>query len=92
MQGTVFGILYNSLKNRNPQGFLHANTAFEATNLFKRRKNVFNFLGDIYLYRTYRLLSSKFHPPAWKSSTLRNLEVINDVYKVVADQAAALKT
>lgn len=63
----------------------------EATNLFERTGNVFKLLGDMYLSRTYRLLSTRFHLPAWEGSIRRNLEVIEDVYRVVADQAAALR-
>ena len=63
----------------------------EATNLFERTGNVFKLLGDMYLSRTYRLLATRFHLPAWEGSIRRNLEVIEDVYRVVADQAAALR-
>lgn len=63
----------------------------EATNLFERTGNVFKLLGDMYLSRTYRLLATRFHLPAWEGSIRRNLEVIEDVYRVVADQAAAMR-
>jgi len=63
----------------------------EATNLFERTGNVLKLLGDMYLSRTYRLLATRFHLPAWEGSIRRNLEVIEDVYRVVADQAAALR-
>lgn len=63
----------------------------EACNLFERAGNVLKLVGDMYLARTYRILSARFHLPAWEGSIKRNLEVIEDVYRVVADQAAAVR-
>jgi len=36
-------------------------------------------------------LATRFHLPAWEGSIKRNLEVIEDVYRVVADQAATVR-
>jgi len=63
----------------------------EASNLFERAGNVLKLVGDMYLARTYRLLATRFHLPAWEGSIKRNLEVIEDVYRVVADQAATVR-
>lgn len=63
----------------------------EASNLFERAGNVLKLVGDMYLARTYRILAARFHLPAWEGSIRRNLEVIEDVYRVVADQAEAMR-
>ena len=42
--------------------------------------------------RVYRLLSTRFHLREWEHSIERKLEVVEGVYKVIADQASHFRT
>jgi hypothetical protein len=64
----------------------------EATGLFERTGNVLKLIGDQYLARVYRLLGARFHLREWERSIQRKLDVVEGVYRVVADQAAAFRT
>jgi hypothetical protein len=64
----------------------------EANGLFERTGNVLKLIGDQYLARVYRLLGARFHLRAWERSIQRKLEVVEGVYRVVADQTAAFRT
>src|SRR5262249_37689627 len=64
----------------------------EANGLFERTGNVLKLIGDQYLARVYRLLGARFHLREWERSIQRKLDVVEDVYRVVADQAAAFRT
>jgi hypothetical protein len=64
----------------------------EANGLFERTGNVLKLVGDQYLARVYRLLGTRFHLDEWERSIQRKLEVLEDVYTVVSDQAAHYRT
>ena len=63
----------------------------EANGLFERTGNVLKLVGDQYLVRAYRLLVARFHLDAWEHDIERSLNVVQDVYQVVSDQAAAFR-
>jgi hypothetical protein len=63
----------------------------EANGLFERTGNALKLVGDPYVARVYRLLAARFHLETWEQSIDRSLKVAEDVYRVVADQAAAFR-
>jgi hypothetical protein len=64
----------------------------EANGLFERTGNALKLVGDTYLARVYRLLAARFHLDTWQRSIERSLHVAEEVYGVVSDQAAALRS
>jgi hypothetical protein len=58
----------------------------EANGLFERTGNALKLVGDQYLARVYRLVSTRFHLDAWEQSIQRKLDVAEGVYRVVSDQ------
>jgi hypothetical protein len=60
----------------------------EANAVFERTSNVLKLVGDQYLARVYRLLVARFHLDDWEQSIRRSLDVVEGVYRVVADQTA----
>jgi hypothetical protein len=64
----------------------------EATGLFERTGNVLKLVGDQYLARVYRLLSTRFHLPEWERSIRRKLEVLEGIYEVISHQSASFRT
>jgi hypothetical protein len=58
----------------------------EANGLFERTGNALKLVGDQYLARVYRLVSTRFHLEAWEQSIQRKLDVAEGVYRVVSDQ------
>ncbi len=63
-----------------------------ANSLFERTGNTLKLVGDQYLARVYRLLATRFHLDQWEQSIQRSLEVVESVYRVLADQAASYRT
>ncbi len=63
-----------------------------ANSLFERTGNALKLVGDQYLARVYRILSARFHLDDWEQSIQRSLEVVEGVYRVLADQAATYRT
>jgi hypothetical protein len=63
----------------------------EANGLFERTGNALKLVGDTYLARVYRLLASRFALDTWQRSIEHSLHAAEDVYRVVSDQAAALR-
>jgi hypothetical protein len=63
-----------------------------ANSLFERTGNVLKLVGDQYLARVYRILAARFHLDDWEGSIRRSLEVVEGVYRVLADQAATYRT
>ncbi|NBO92837.1 MAG: hypothetical protein EBV06_11095 [Planctomycetia bacterium] len=59
----------------------------EANRLFERTGNVLKLVGDQYISRVYRMLSTRFHLPEWERSISHKLEVLEGVYTVLADQS-----
>jgi hypothetical protein len=64
----------------------------EANDLFERTENVLKLVGDQYLARVYRLLSSRLHLSEWEEGIRHKLEVVEGVYQVVSDQADTYRT
>lgn len=64
----------------------------EAAGLFERTNNSLKLMGDQYLARVYRLLSSRFHLNAWEQSIRESLTVSQEIFQVLADQAATYRT
>jgi hypothetical protein len=61
----------------------------EANTVFERTSNVLKLVGDQYLARVYRLLSTRYHLDEWERSVERSLAVVESVYQVLAQQAGA---
>jgi hypothetical protein len=61
----------------------------EANGLFERTGNVLKLVGDQYLARVYRLVSTRFHLREWERNIQRKLETAEGVYQVLSDQAAS---
>lgn len=61
----------------------------ETEAMFERAGNAFQLVGDQYLARLYRQLSERFHLSEWSGSIRQTLDVVEGVYRVLADQAAA---
>jgi hypothetical protein len=64
----------------------------EANGLIERTENVLKLVGDQYLARVYRLLSSRLHLGEWEEGIRHKLEVAEGVYRVVSDQADTYRT
>ena len=64
----------------------------EAYGLFERSNNVLKLVGDQYLARVHRLLRSRFHLEEWERNVRGSLQVVEEVYRSVADQAATYRT
>ncbi len=60
----------------------------DANSVFERTGNALKLVGDQYLARVYQVLQSRFHLKDWERSIERSLTVVQDVYRVVSDQAA----
>jgi hypothetical protein len=56
--------------------------------LFEGVNNTLKLLGDQYLARLYRLVSTRFHLQEWDGSIIRKLETLESIYEKIADQAA----
>jgi hypothetical protein len=64
----------------------------EANGLFERTGNVLKLVGDQYLARVYRLVSTRFHLKEWERNIQRKLDVAEGVYQVLSDQADTHRT
>jgi hypothetical protein len=64
----------------------------DANEVFERTVNVLKLVGDQYLARVYRVLEERFHLKGWAESIHRKLEVVEGVYKTLADQAATARS
>jgi hypothetical protein len=56
--------------------------------LFEGVNNTLKLLGDQYLARVYRLVSTRFHLQEWDVSIIRKLQTLESIYEKIADQAA----
>jgi len=56
--------------------------------LFEGVNNALKLLGDQYLARVYRLVSTRFHLAEWDTSILRKLQTLESIYEKLADTAA----
>ena len=50
-----------------------------------------SLVGDQYLARVYRLLSTRLHLKEWERSIQRKLEVAEGVYQVMSDQTVTYR-
>jgi hypothetical protein len=57
--------------------------------VFEGVNNALKLVGDQYLARVYRLVSSRFHMPEWDESILRKLQVLDSIYHKMSDVAAS---
>ncbi len=64
----------------------------EANALFERTSSTLKLVGDQYLARVYRLLAARFHLEEWEKNIRQSLDVVQEVYQVVSDQAASYRT
>ncbi len=64
----------------------------DAHSLFERTGNALKLVGDQYLARVHRMLAQRFHLESWQKSIAQSLAVVEDVYRVVADQATTYRT
>jgi len=95
----AYGLIHRAAQGRFPiwRGTYKALRAIgelnvEANSLFERTGNVLKLVGDQYLARVYRLLATRFHLNEWESIIQRKLDVIQDVYEVISDQADSYRT
>jgi len=79
-----FGLFRSTRAELRRVGRLQVDNAL----LFEGVNNALKLLGDQYLARVYRLVSSRFHLAEWDASILRKLETIESIYQKVSDQAA----
>ncbi len=63
----------------------------EANELFERTGNVFKLVGDQYLARVHQLLARRFHLDEWEQSIRRKLNVLQNVYEMLSDQAGTYR-
>ncbi len=63
----------------------------EANELFEKTGNVFKLVGDQYLARVHHLLARRFHLGEWEQSIRRKLNVLENVYETLSDQAATYR-
>ena len=64
----------------------------EANGLFERTSSALKLVGDQYLARVYRHLTARFHLDQWDHTIRRSLDVVQEVYQVVSDEAATNRT
>ena len=53
--------------------------------LFEGVNNSLKLIGDQYLARVYRLVSSRFHLAEWDASILRKLQTLESIYQKMSD-------
>jgi hypothetical protein len=95
----AYGLIHRAAQSRFPvwRGTYKALRAIgelnvEANSLFERTGNVLKLVGDQYLARVYRLLANRFGLNEWEGNIQRKLDVIQDVYEVISDQADSYRT
>jgi hypothetical protein len=64
----------------------------EANVVFERTSNALKLVGDQYLARLYRLLSSRFHLEEWSRGIEHSIDAVEGAYQVLADQGAMYRT
>lgn len=63
----------------------------DINNIFERTSNALKLVGDQYLARVYRLMASKLHLDEWEQSIRSSLEIVNQTYQILSDQAAMMR-
>ncbi|MCE9607886.1 MAG: hypothetical protein K8U03_23625 [Planctomycetia bacterium] len=61
----------------------------ETESLFERAGNALKLVGDQYLSKVYRLAAVRLHLEEWSKSIHNSLDVVESVYRILSDQAAA---
>lgn len=94
----AYGLIHSTLRSRLPLWRTHAaplralgDIKIETDMLFERAGNALKLVGDQYLARLYRLLSMRFHLDEWAASIRHSLDVVESVYRILADQASAAR-
>jgi hypothetical protein len=64
----------------------------EANGLFERTTNALKLVGDQYLARLYRMVSSRYHLAEWEQSIQRKLDVLEGVYQVISTQTSHFRS
>jgi hypothetical protein len=92
----AYGMIHPSQKRtipffRSPASALRAlgDIKMETDMLFERSGNALKLVGDQYLARVYRLAAQRFHLDEWATSIRHSLDVVEGVYQILSDQAAA---
>jgi hypothetical protein len=79
----------DSLKTRNADVTLVAQLQADAAVLFEGVDNAVKLVGDQYLARLYRIVSTRFHLPQWDASIERKLALLDGVHEKLATRAAS---
>lgn len=64
----------------------------EANVMLERSVSSLKLVGDPYLARAYRLLAARFHHDEWSENVRRSIAILEELYQVVADEAAVYRT
>jgi len=59
--------------------------------MFEAASNALKLLGDQYMARLYRAVSSRFHLSDWDASILRKLEALDSIYTKLSNQQQNLR-
>jgi hypothetical protein len=79
----------DSLKTRNADVTLVARLQADAAVLFEGVDNAVKLVGDQYLARLYRSVSTRFHLPQWDAAIERKLALLDGVHEKLATRAAS---
>jgi hypothetical protein len=79
---------FSSLSTRAKDLALVSQLQADAAVLFEGADNALKLVGDQYLARLYRLVSSRFHLPQWDAAIERKLRVLDGIYEKLASRAA----
>jgi hypothetical protein len=64
----------------------------EVNEMFERASSGLTLVGDPYVARLYQQLSVRFHLDGWSQNIRREISVLEGIYQVVSNQAAAYRT
>lgn len=64
----------------------------EVNGMLERTNSALTLVGDPYLARVYHLVSARFHLEEWGANIRRSIAVLQEIYEVVANQAATHRT
>jgi hypothetical protein len=97
--GEAYGLIHPLAKSRWPTWRMHARPLrdlgelrIEANSVFERTADALKLVGDQYLSRVYRMLSTRFHLEEWGLSIRHSLDALERVYQVLSDHAAKYRT
>lgn len=80
---------FASLRTRADDIALVSQLQAEAAVLFEGVDNALKLLGDQYLARLYRVVSTRFHLPQWDVAIERKMRVLDSIYEKLAARAAS---